>query len=164
MIAQFIFELHPMNVSKKLSDMAISAVVYSLIIMVLSLFVAYLIAFFLRKINDEEKINNGEFACSFMLSFAFFIMLGYYITDYLNSKYILEYANGNYKYSKIMKYCIEENKEDYFDYSREWLGRINHNTVEGMVACFKWKRHISNKWEENKKAEERIEQIRKEVR
>ena len=63
MIAQFIFELHPMNVSKKLSDMAISAVVYSLIIMVLSLFVAYLIAFFLRKINDEEKINNGEFAC-----------------------------------------------------------------------------------------------------
>ena len=45
---------------------------------------------------------------------------------------------------------LDPNKEDYFDYSREWLGRIDHNTVEGMVACFKWKRHISNKWEENK--------------
>ena len=84
--------------------------------------------------------------------------------DFLNEKLMAKYANGNYKYSKIMKYCIIENEQDYA------AGGIyrSHDSVRGMVLCFIKERDAFIDKERTEKSAieraEKMEQIRKQVR
>jgi hypothetical protein len=127
------------------------------------------------KINERVRYSDKKDNL-FMLILYFLIFLPLLLiplsTNFLNKEYMAEYANGNYKYSNIMKYCIKENKHNYSD---EELEKYSSNTIAGTILCFNKERDafIEQENQEKKAADEakeaarkaaEIEQIRKEVR
>ena len=127
------------------------------------------------KINECARYSNKKDDL-FMLILYFLVFLPLLLIpisiNFLNEKYMAEYANGNYKYSKIMKYCIKGNK---YNYSDEKIEKFASNTIKGTILCFNEEhdafikqeneeKKASNKAKEAAKEAAKIEQIRKEVR
>lgn len=80
---------------------------------------------------------------------------------FLNIKYMAEYANGNYKYSEIMEYCIKENKHNYSD---EELEKYDSNTIKGTILCFNKERDAFIEQEnQEKKASDEAKEAAKEA-
>ena len=161
MIERFLFELVPSSVPD-INIFDISTVfVISLFWSTFVLFISYFLLFCIFKMCEIGKTND-DFRENF-LGVVLILSLSLIFTpplllmsnvDFFNARYMAEYANGNYKYSKTMKHCITQNKENYRDKDGNL---IDHNTVRGIMLCYQWER-------DDLKNQQIKEQIKKEVR
>ena len=116
------------------------------------------------KINERVRYSDKKDNL-FMLILYFLIFLPLLLiplsTNFLNKEYMAEYANGNYKYSNIMKYCIKENKHNYSD---EELEKYSSNTIAGTILCFNKERDAFIEQEnQEKKASDEAKEAAKEA-
>lgn len=165
MIARFLFELVPNEVPKIDSiDLLILFVICAFFCIVAVSIFLFTLFFCVKKFKLSEDFENNCIIITAFISILLAISPPFYLTlhaDFLKARYMAEYANGNYKYSKIMKYCITQNKANYLDVDDN---PIKNDTVRGMILCYQWERYAFNKQEKKAKEAARIEQIRKEVR
>jgi hypothetical protein len=161
MIAWFLFEFVPSSVPNiDLMDVSIVFAIWFCWGLVI-LFISYLLLICIFKICEIGKLSElfqeNCFAIVLILSVGLIFtppLLLMANVDFFNARYMGEYANGNYKYSRVMKYCITQNKANYRD---KYGDLINHDSVRGMMLCFQWERDALIK-------HEKVEQIKKEVR
>ena len=177
MIARFWFEFVPSMEEFSIFNVFIMAVAL-LLWGFISIYIVELLEYAIDNIFKINKcaIYSDKKDNLFMLILYFLIFLPLLFiplsAKFLNRKYMAEYANGNYKYSRIMEYCIKENKHNYSDNELE---EYSSNTIAGTILCFNKERDAfieqenqekkaSDKAKEAAKEAAEIEQIRKEVR
>ena len=166
MIARFLFEFVPSSVTD--NDLIHSIVYFGIsIIFGLSALFAFvnILLFLIKKFEISNDVEEISVAATIILSILLIagsplLPMTSYI-DFLNAQYMGGYANGNYKYSKIMKYCITQDKANYED---EEGDQIKHDTVRGIMLCYQWERYAFIKQEKKAKEAAKVEQIKKEVR
>ena len=166
MIAWFLFEFLPSIREVKNLIMNPFYSILGLIIIIAWCCVSCFVAFLFLSIMDRVcKLSDDSKAFyTLIVAFNLPIVLPFALAenvDFFNEKYMSDYANGNYKYSKIMRHCITQDEANYRD---EDGNPIDHNTVRVIMLCYQWERYAFNKQEKKDREAAKIEQIKKEVR
>lgn len=166
MIARFWFEFVPSK--EEFSIFSVFIVAVSLLFWgFISIYIVDLLESAIDKIfkiNECARYSDKKDNL-FMLILYFLIFLPLLLiplsAKFLNIKYMAEYANGNYKYSEIMEYCIKENKHNYSD---EELEKYDSNTIKGTILCFNKERDAFIEQEnQEKKASDEAKEAAKEA-